>query len=151
MIVRPALVAVFTLGAFLLTGCTETTRDPVGTDVDTVASGDPTPAASASPSAPSGTSASSSPPAAAVRVIEATYAAGEVTGVTSRVAAVLGEKLLVRVTSDVADEVHIHGYDLTADVPAGGTVELPLTVSIAGGFEVELEQLGKPLFQLRVT
>ncbi|MBC7373896.1 MAG: hypothetical protein H7323_07895 [Frankiales bacterium] len=85
------------------------------------------------------------------RVIAVAVAGGMVTGVDSRVAARLGEQLVVRVTSDVADEVHVHGYDLRADVAAGGTVEIPLTAAIPGGFEVELEGSGQTLFQLRVS
>lgn len=101
------------------------------------------PSASAQPSL--------APAVPAPRVIAVTVAGGTVTGVDSRVAASLGEQLVIRVTSDVADEVHLHGYDLRADVAAGGTVDIPLTATIAGGFEVELEGSGQTLFQLRVS
>ncbi len=44
-----------------------------------------------------------------------------------------------RVESDVADEIHVHGYDLKKDVPAGGSVSFSFPASIEGVFEVELE------------
>ena len=105
-------------------------------------------AASPPPMSPAATT----PPAVpAPRVIAVTVAGGAVSGVDSRVPARLGEQLVVRVTSDVADEVHVHGYDLRAEVPAGGTVDIPLAATIPGGFEVELEGSGRTLFQLRVS
>ena len=78
-------------------------------------------------------------------------AGGKVTGVESRVPAKLGERLEVRVTSDVAEQVHVHGYDLTADVAAGGVASIEVDATIPGGFEVELEKSHKTLFQLRVA
>lgn len=85
------------------------------------------------------------------RVIAVSFARGRVSGVGSRVSARLGEQLLLRVTSDVADEVHVHGYGRTATVESGGTVEIAFTADVPGGFEVELEGLGRQLFQLRVA
>ncbi|MBC7679628.1 MAG: hypothetical protein H7233_11660 [Pseudorhodobacter sp.] len=90
-------------------------------------------------------------PTPTAQVIDVTVAGGAVTGVGSRVEVPLNKEVVLRVTSDVADEVHLHGYDLKADVAPGGTVEIPFTASIPGGFEVELENSGLPLFQLRVT
>jgi len=100
---------------------------------------------------PATPSPSAGAPSPAGRVVDARLADGQVSGVESRVPATVGERLVLRITSDVADEVHVHGYDRTADVPAGGTVEIPLTTDIPGSFEVELHDLGKTLFQLRVS
>ena len=63
----------------------------------------------------------------------------------------LGEQVVLRVSSDVAEEVHVHGYDLEQAVPAGGSADIPLTASIPGVFEVELHESGKALYQLRVA
>lgn len=113
----------------------------------------PPPAAAAEPSASAASLAPSpSPsPTPTAQVIDVTVAGGAVTGVGARVEVGLGEQVVIRVTSDVADEVHLHGYDLKADVAPGGTVEIPFTATIPGGFEVELENSGKTLFQLRVA
>jgi len=33
-----------------------------------------------------------------------------------------GDQIRIKVVSDVADEVHLHGYDIGKDVKAGGSV-----------------------------
>ena len=125
----------------LLTAC--------GTEVPDVAGPVGSPVASAPPSTASLPAVAA--PAPSVRVIDVSVAGGSVTGPGSRVEAALGEDLVLRVTSDVADEVHVHGYDERAEVPAGGTVEIVFTADIPGGFDVELEGTGQLLFQLRVA
>jgi hypothetical protein len=54
------------------------------------------------------------------------------------------------VRSSVADEVHVHGYDLMKDVEPGKTVTFSFPADITGIFEVELEGAGKQIAQLRV-
>ena len=44
-----------------------------------------------------------------------------------------------RCDSDVADEVHMHGYDIEKDVKAGGSVTFDFPATIEGIFEAELE------------
>ena len=162
--IGPALL----IGALLLTGCSAGSDTGSGTASGTGSSPGPSPAADAAPSAlpqepspipPASTPPASTPPvspspppaAPARRVIAVTVAGGKVTGVESRVPAKLGERLEVRVTSDVAEQVHVHGYDLTADVAAGGVASIEVDATIPGGFEVELEKSHKTLFQLRVA
>ena len=36
-----------------------------------------------------------------------------------------GDRVVIVVDSDVADEIHVHGYDLKKDVTAGGTARIP--------------------------
>ena len=127
----------------LLTAC--------GTEVPDVAGPVGSPVASAPPSTASLPAVAAPTPSPSVRVIDVSVAGGSVMGPGSRVEAALGEDLVLRVTSDVADEVHVHGYDERAEVPAGGTVEILFTADIPGGFEVELEGTGQLLFQLRVA
>ena len=55
------------------------------------------------------------------------------------------------VKSDVADEIHLHGYDKSTDVTAGGTARLPFTATIPGRFEVELESRGVQIADLTVN
>lgn len=62
-----------------------------------------------------------------------------------------GEEIRFRVSSDTAEEIHIHGYDIAKDVPAGGTVEFSFPAEIEGIFEVELEDLGSQIAELRVN
>jgi hypothetical protein len=54
------------------------------------------------------------------------------------------------VNSDVADEVHVHGYDLKAEVPAHGVGAVEFVADQSGVFEVELESRGAQLSQLEV-
>jgi len=79
------------------------------------------------------------------------FADGKVGGVGSRVKVALGSTVVLRVTSDVADTVHLHGYDKKLDLTAGAPGELRFQATIPGGFEVELERLGKPLTQLQIA
>ena len=62
-----------------------------------------------------------------------------------------GEKVRIVVRSDVADEVHLHGYDIARDVTPGSPATIAFTASIPGRFEVELEDRGLPLAEIEVT
>jgi hypothetical protein len=62
-----------------------------------------------------------------------------------------GEPIRFRVKSDIAEEVHFHGYELMKDVPAGGTVSFDVPADIEGIFEVELEGLGEQIAEIRVN
>lgn len=60
-----------------------------------------------------------------------------------------GEKVHLVVTSDTVDEVHLHGYDLHAEVEHG-KAEIDFTADIAGRFEAELEDHGVQILDLEV-
>ena len=62
-----------------------------------------------------------------------------------------GDQVRFSVTSDVADEIHVHGYDLMKDVPAGGTVRFAFPADIEGVFEIELEGRKQQIAELRVS
>jgi hypothetical protein len=62
-----------------------------------------------------------------------------------------GDQIRFEVTSDVADEVHVHGYDLMQDVPAGGTVSFDFPAEIEGIFEAELEGRKEQIAEIRVN
>jgi heme/copper-type cytochrome/quinol oxidase subunit 2 len=62
-----------------------------------------------------------------------------------------GDQVKFIVTSDVADEIHVHGYDLMKDVPAGGSVRFSFPAKIEGVFEVELEGRKQQIADLRVS
>ena len=61
-----------------------------------------------------------------------------------------GEQVSIRVRSDVADELHLHGYELTAPLPAGEDVALTFIAATAGRFEVELHHSHRELGALEV-
>lgn len=81
--------------------------------------------------------------------IEVTVSGGEVEG-PGTVTVEAGTDVELVVTSDVADHVHVHGYDLFEDVGAGETVTLSFTADIPGVFEVELEDSTTHLLELEV-
>ncbi|SFF44942.1 hypothetical protein SAMN04488120_104203 [Fontimonas thermophila] len=51
-----------------------------------------------------------------------------------------GEAVVITVSSDRADELHLHGYDLTLDLRPGETGTLAFTAAHAGRFEIELHR-----------
>jgi len=127
----------------VLTGC-------AGTD-------EPVPAASSTSSnssAPASTSASSaapSAPAVAGQRIEVTVSGGQVSGDTGRVPVPAGEHVALVVTSDAADELHVHGYDLGYDLAPGTPATVEFDATIPGVFEVELHDAGTLLLSLQVS
>ncbi len=61
-----------------------------------------------------------------------------------------GQRVTLRVRSDVADELHVHGYDLSAPLPAGEPVALAFIATRAGRFEIELHRAHRELRALEV-
>ncbi len=98
------------------------------------------------------TGASAGPTGAPVqKVIEVTVAGGRISGVDPRVSVGVGEQVVLRVTADVVEEIHVHGYDLYADLAPGTAAQLTFKADLPGSYEVELHRAGRPLFQLRVA
>lgn len=82
--------------------------------------------------------------------LRVTVREGEPVGGIQHLTVRRGAEVRVRVDSDVADEVHVHGYDLSQDVAAGEDVEIEFEATIAGRFEIELEDSGTPIAELEV-
>jgi hypothetical protein len=82
--------------------------------------------------------------------IEVEVAGGEVSGDTGRVPVPEGAHVTLTVTSDVADEVHVHGYDLESELEPGAPAEMSFDATIPGVFEVELHESGTVLLTLQV-
>jgi hypothetical protein len=61
-----------------------------------------------------------------------------------------GERVVVVVRSDVADHVHVHGYDLLADVGPGKRARIAFRATMPGRFEIELEDRRVPIAELTV-
>jgi len=76
---------------------------------------------------------------------------GQPVGAVERLEYDRGERVRLTVRSDVADEVHVHGYDISKEVAAGGSVRFRFPADIEGVFEVELEQRHVQIAELRVT
>ncbi len=84
------------------------------------------------------------------QAIDVTVVAGVVEG-PGTVSVAVGDQVSVLVLSDVDAEIHVHGYDVFFEAPAGVPTEVTLTADVPGIFEVELEGTHTPLFALEVT
>ena len=61
------------------------------------------------------------------------------------------DRVVLIVRSDVADHVHLHGYDIMRDVAPGMPARLPFRATIPGRFEVELEDRGVQIADITVN
>jgi plastocyanin len=61
-----------------------------------------------------------------------------------------GDEVRFTVNSDVADEIHVHGYDFMKHVKAGGQVAFDFKAKIDGAFEIELEGRKEQIAELKV-
>ena len=75
---------------------------------------------------------------------------GKPVGGITRVTVNKPQRVELVVHSDVADEVHVHGYDLHQDVEAGGTARIGFPATIQGVFEAELENRKLQILELTV-
>ncbi|MFF9569227.1 hypothetical protein [Streptomyces sp. NPDC014685] len=83
-------------------------------------------------------------------VLEITVSRGEVSPAPGRTEVEKGGTVQLRVRSDRADSLHVHGYDKEARLPAGRTVTLTFTADRSGLFEVETHESELLLTQLVV-
>lgn len=147
--IAPAIVAL----ALALTACdggdpTAEPTTPPPASSPTSAAPTTAPATSAAPSWPAGCA---SPPAlpAGATVVEATVTGGRVSPPRRTYDVKLGSTVRLLVTADVADEVHLHSYDRRADTKPGCPAALDFEATIPGSVEVELEDAGVHLLQVR--
>jgi heme/copper-type cytochrome/quinol oxidase subunit 2 len=61
-----------------------------------------------------------------------------------------GDRARFVVDSDVADEVHVHGYDLMRDVTPGKPLTFSFAATKDGIFEIELEGRKRQIASLQV-
>lgn len=105
------------------------------------------------PPASGASSATSSPLAASGGTdqrIEVSIARGQISGTTGRVQVAAGSHVSLVVTSDVADQVHLHGYDLEKELAPGKPTSLQFVATLTGVFEVELHKANVVLLRLQV-
>jgi len=127
---------------FLLAGC--------GSDDGDGQAAATTAAATSTSSATSTSEATTSTAGFSGKLIEIKVTGDQVETAERRVTVATGEKVRIRVQSDVADEVHVHGYDLKKDVAPGKPAVIEFTADVPGSFEVELEEAHRKLIDLLV-
>ena len=116
-----------------------TTTTPTAETTSTAAAGAPTSAAPAAGGDAPGDG-----------VIELTITGGNVEGGARREPVKQGAQVTIRVTSDAADELHVHTYDLKLDLVPGQSADLTFLARIPGVFEVELEERRTKVLELEV-
>lgn len=96
------------------------------------------------------TTTTTTPPVEKPTIVRITVVNGAPQGGIVRKTVRQGDQVVLVVTSDVADEIHLHGYDKSKDVEAGGTIRLPFKATIPGRFEAELESRGVQIADISV-
>ena len=76
---------------------------------------------------------------------------GRVAGGVKRVTAKKGQRIVLAVSADLSDHVHVHGYDIFRDVSLDSPARISFRARIAGRFEVELEERGILIARLEVS
>ncbi|MGW8885562.1 hypothetical protein [Streptomyces sp. NPDC055749] len=89
-------------------------------------------------------------PAEADRTLDIEVSQGAVRPAPGRTEVKKGDRIALRVRSDRADTLHVHGYDKEMRLPAGRTATLTVTADRTGLFEVETHESGLLLTQLVV-
>ncbi|HWM64424.1 MAG TPA: hypothetical protein VNP96_10605 [Solirubrobacterales bacterium] len=132
-----AAVAVFALGAAgALSACGDDEESTATTARTTDSTNTPSGAQSTTPEEPA-------TPTIVVR-------GGKPVGGVTELDYEAGEQVRFTVRSNTADEVHIHGYDVSKEIPAGGSATISFPADIEGIFEGELHGSGEQIVELRV-
>jgi hypothetical protein len=132
ILIAAAAVAVAVVGLFLVfrpdddggAAATGTTTTTAQTTAPTTSLPPPPPA----PPQP--------PPPAQVRIV---VQQGQPVDGVRRVTVAQGRRVVLIVTSDVTDHVHLHGYNIMRDVGPGQPARIAFRATIAGTVEAELE------------
>jgi hypothetical protein len=135
---RYPILLMLAAGALALAGCGHDSSSPATTT---------TAAAPATTAATTTETATTTAGPVTVRVL---VKDGKPVGGIQRATVKKGQKVAIVVRSDVADEVHVHGYDLMKDVDAGGMVRIVFPATITGVFEAELEDRKLQIVELTV-
>ena len=97
------------------------------------------------------TTETTEPAPPAPTTIRITVRDGRPVGGIARPSVRQGDRVVLVVRSNVADHVHVHGYDLFADVAPGRRARIAFRATIPGRFEIELEDRHVPIAELTVN
>ena len=124
-----------------------------GDDDEPKSTAAPTSTAAAPPAPPETTTIAPEPKKpAAPRYTPVVVRDGKPVGGVKKIEVSNGDRVRLQVSSpDTSDEVHIHGYDLSKDLQAGGRVRFAFTADADGIFEVELEGAGAQIAEIVVS
>lgn len=71
-------------------------------------------------------------------------------GKVTKISVNRGDTVRLRAVSSTAEELHVHGYDITRDLKPGKTARVAFKAKLEGIFEIELEHSGIQVAELRV-
>lgn len=126
-------------GLFLLLRPDDEEGSAGGTTATATATETTTPTATVPPPPPA------PPPPARVRIV---VRDGQPVGGVRGVTVSKGRRVVLIVTSDVSDHVHLHGYDVMRDVAPGRPARIAFRATIVGTVEAELEDRHVPLARI---
>lgn len=141
---RAVLCGALTASVIALAGCGGSTNDNAA-DTSAATVGTPTPTVTETQAT---TTQPKPKPKATTILID--VVGGLPKGGIARPRVKKNERVVIVVRSDTADELHLHGYDISRPIPAGGKARLAFVAKIPGRFELELEESGVPLADLTV-
>jgi FtsP/CotA-like multicopper oxidase with cupredoxin domain len=78
---------------------------------------------------------SPAPPAPVVERIQ--IRGGKVVGGPPEIQTKKGDTVVIVVSADASDEIHLHGYDIEKEVQPGQAVRFQFTANLEGEFEIE--------------
>lgn len=84
------------------------------------------------------------------QTVDFTVKDGQLAEGPATVAVVKGTNLTLRFSANHNDEVHLHGYDLSANLRPGETAEITFAANVSGRFEIELHKSHTTLAALEV-
>jgi hypothetical protein len=99
---------------------------------------------------PAATTTATAPPRRSTIVVRIVVRGGRPVGGIRRATVARGRRVRLVVRSDVADHVHLHGYDIMRDVAPGRAGVIVFRATIPGRFEAELEDRSLQILDLRV-
>jgi heme/copper-type cytochrome/quinol oxidase subunit 2 len=100
--------------------------------------------------APAPNTAASAPPASSPVIKQIRVQGGQPVGGINDITVKKNQPVRFAVSSDSAQDIHVHGYDLRKTVPAGGRVEFDFPATIDGSFVIELERSSTQIASLKV-
>jgi heme/copper-type cytochrome/quinol oxidase subunit 2 len=80
-----------------------------------------------------------------------TIAGGKVSPLGANMRVRVGQRVQVTAVSDVAESIHIHGYDITLTLPPSVQGEITFTANQIGVFAIETHESGTLVAKLIVT
>lgn len=82
--------------------------------------------------------------------IDLTIAQGKITPGTASYDVAKGSTVTITITSDAADTVHVHGYEIEKPIAAGATTVITFVADKTGRYEVETHVIQATIATLNV-